>query len=144
MKMRRSIKFLFITVPILLFYFLFVNFIEPTQVGIARNWFTGEMWLQEKSGWQLSAPWVWVVRIDTRPMRVAVTSAGRGYSGKLVQFDSKGWREFVQTEGWSYYWWYNRISFNFGHAETYRGMRGYAFAAKKYSFITILNEYETQ
>lgn len=146
-KRRWLTRLLPFVVPIVLFYTLFLNYTEPTQVGIARNWFSGEMRLQEGGGWHVSAPWVWVVRIDTRPMRVAVTSAGRGYSGKLVMFDPKEWREFVQTEGWHYYWWYNRFSFNFGYAEEYRGMRdimrGYAFGAKKYSFIKILNEYET-
>ncbi len=148
MKRGWLIKPLFILAPVLLFYLLFLNFTEPTEIGIARNWITGEMKLQERSGWHISAPDVWVARIDTRPMRVAVTSAGHGYSGKLVQFDPEEWREFVQTEGWHYYWWYNRFSFNFGYSEEYRGMkdimRGYAFAAKKYSFIKILNEYQPQ
>jgi hypothetical protein len=132
--------------PFLLFYLLFVNYTEPTEVGIARNWFNGDMYLQDKGGWHLSPPWVWVACIDTRPMRVAVTSASRGYNAKLVQFDPRYWKEFVQVEGWHYYWWYNRLSFNWGYDEEYRGvrdlMRGYAYSAKRYPFIKILNEYQ--
>jgi hypothetical protein len=133
---------------VLLFYLSFLNYTDLTQVGLARNWFNGKMWLQERGGWHVSAPWVWVTRIDTRPMRVAITSAGRGYSAKLVQFNPQAWREFVQTEGWYYYWWYNRFSFNFGYREEYRGMRdimrGYAYGVKRYSFITIIEEYQTE
>ena len=133
----------------MLFLYLFLfNCTEPTEVGIARNRISGQMWLQDKGGWHLSAPWVSVAVIDTRPMRVAVTSAGRGYSAKLVQFKTDSWKEFVNNEGFHYYWWANRISFNLGHDETYRGMRdlirGYAYSSKQYPFIKILSEYETK
>ena len=49
----------------------------------------------------------------------------------LVSFDPNGWREFVNNEGFYYYWWSNRISFNMGYDDEYRGMkdliRGYSF-----------------
>jgi len=133
---------------IIFFYLGFVNYTEPTEIGIARNHISGEMWLQEGGGIYITPPWVWVARVDTRPIRVAVTSAGHGYSAKLVQFDKKGWREFVALEGWRYYWWANRISFNFGYDEEYRGMkdilRGYAYSPKHYPFIVILEEYQSK
>jgi hypothetical protein len=128
------------------FYIGFVNYTEPTQIGIARNKITGEMWIQEKGGIHITPPWVFVVRVDVRPVRVAVMSAGRGASAKLVQFDPGHWREFIETEGWYYYWWANRISFNLGYKEEYRGMRdimrGYAYSAKQYPFIQVLEEYK--
>jgi hypothetical protein len=140
---RRLVYFF---VPISLFYLLFLNYTEPTQIGIARNYVSGEMWVQEGGGWHFTAPWTLVAKIDVRPMRVAVTTTGRGFSAKLVQFEPKAWREFVATEGFRYYWWANRLSFNFGYDEEYRGvkdiLRGYAYSAKKYPFITILKEYE--
>lgn len=130
---------------ILSFYFVFVNHLEPNEVGIARNWFSGEMQLKE-SGWHITPPWVWIVTVDIRPIRVSVPSAGHGYNSKLVQFNPKGWQEFVQVEGWRYYWWANRISFNFGYEEEHRGMkdilRGHAYGTKRYMFITILEEFE--
>jgi len=143
---RLLMKVAIIMTVLFLLYLGFLNYTEPTQVGIARNVITGEMWLQDRGGWHVSLPWVFVARIDTRPLRVAVTTTGRGFSAKLVQFDSKYWREFVAMEGFRYYWWGNRISFNFGYNEEYRGMkdilRGYAYSAKRYPFILIMNEYQ--
>jgi len=143
---KRWGRILLVLVPPVLFYTAFLNYTEPTQIGIARNFVTGEMWSQNGGGWHITAPWVFVARIDTRPVRVSVTTAGRGYSAKLVQFEPSAWKEFVAIEGFRYYWWANRVSFNFGYNEEYRGMkdilRGYAYSPKKYPFITVLNEYE--
>lgn len=137
-----------IVILVLAFYFGFVNFTEPTTIGIARNKLTGEMWLQDEGGFHLTLPWVLVARVDLRPMRVAVSSAGRGYSAKLIQFDKQGWKEFVKVEGWRYYWWANRFSFNSGYDEEYRGMRdimrGYAYSAKRYPFIKTIEEYQAK
>lgn len=133
---------------LLVFYILFLNYTEPTEIGVAKNWINGEMWIQEGGGWHFTAPWTLVARIDTRPIRVSVPSGGHGYSSKLVQFDPKGWREFIQVEGWRYWWWSNRFSFNSGYHEEHRGMkdilRGHAYGAKKYSFLKVLSEYEAQ
>jgi hypothetical protein len=133
---------------ILLFYLGFLNYTEPTQIGITWNVISGEMCAKENGGWHISPPWVWMVRIDARPMRVAITTGGHGYNAKLIQFNPKAWRDFISTEGWRYYWWSNRFSFNLGYHEEYRGfrdvMRGYAFSAKKYPFVTFINEYESQ
>lgn len=123
----------------------FFNHNEPTEIGIARNLFTGETYLQG-SGWHFSALWVLVPIIDTRPVRVSVPSAGHGYSAKLVQFQVDGWQEFVATEGFRYWWWAKRLSFNFGYNEEYRGMkdilRGYAYGTKSYPFFKIITEYQ--
>lgn len=130
---------------LLLFYLMFINYTEPTELGIARNKISGKMWVQETGGWKITKPWVLVSTIDLRPMRVAVVSAGHGYCAKLIQFDPKNWQEFVAVEGFRYYWWANRFSFNFGYNEEYRGMkdimRGYGFDIKQYSFVKILEEY---
>lgn len=131
-----------------LFYLGFINWTEPTEIGLTRNMITGKMWTQEKGGFHITPPWVWVTRIDTRPMRVEISSACHAYSAKLVQFDKDAWEEFVAIEGWRYYWWDNRISFNYGYDEEYRGMRdvirGYAYSAKSYPFVVVLDEYETE
>lgn len=131
----------------LLFYFVFLNRIEPAWVGIAKNYVSGEMWLQGP-GWHLTAPWTLVARVDARPVRVCVPTAGRGFSAKLIQLEPSAWREFIATEGFRYYWWANRLSFNFGNEEEYRGMRnillGYAYSPKRYPFIKILEEYQAR
>jgi hypothetical protein len=128
-----------------LFYCFFLNYNEPTDLGIVRNQISGAVWIQ-RGGFHLTVPWVRVAKMDLRPMRVEVNSAGRGFSAKLVQFDDKYWQEFVNTEGFYYYWWANRFSFNGGYKEEHRGVRdivrGYAYSAKRYPFIKILNEYQ--
>jgi len=131
-----------------LFYLGFLNYTEPTQIGVARNMITGEMWAQMSGGWHLTPPWVFVSRIDTRPIRVSVDSAGHGYSAKLVQFVSGEWESFVKTEGFRYWWWANRFSFNWGYRDEHRGMkdilRGYTYSPKKYPFIRVLEEYQEE
>lgn len=125
-------------------YCLVFNYTNINQLGICRNVLTGRVYAQETSGFHLSLPWVLVIRVDTRPIRVAVMSSGRVANSKLVQFEAKEWASFVETEGWRYYWWSNRISFNMGYKEEYRGwrdvMRGYGYSAKKYPFIKVLEE----
>ncbi len=116
------------------------NYTSYNEIGIAWNRFTGTLWCQNQ-GFHITWPWVSVARIDTRPIRVCVTSSGKGFSCKLVRFVPSAYREFVSIEGHYYYWWANRISFNFGYREEYRGMkdilRGYAYGSKMYGFIII-------
>lgn len=127
-------------------YLACFNWIEPTQIGLAKNVFTKRVWVIE-GGMHFGAPWVLVSRVDTKPIRVSVPSAGKGTNSKLVQFDPKYWNEFINTEGWHYYWWANRLSFNFGYKDEHRGfkdiMRGYAYNAKRYPFINMLGEFST-
>lgn len=129
-----------------LFYLAFLNYLEPTEVGISWNNFTSEVELQQP-GWHFTEPWVQVSRVDTRPMRVCITTAGRGYNCRLVQFVPAYYREFIAVEGFRYWWWANRISFNFGYGDEYRGMRdlmrGYAYSVTQYPFVTTLLEYKT-
>ncbi len=126
-------------------YLAFVNHLEPTEVGISWNYVRGEMRLQAP-GWHITPPWVAVARIDTRPMRVCITSAGRSFNCRLAQFVPSAYEEFTEVERFRYYWWANRISFNFGYHDEYRGMRdiirGYAYSAKQYPFVVILREYK--
>lgn len=126
-------------------YFPFVNHLEPVEAGIAWNFVSGELRLQEK-GWNFSLPWVLVANVDMRPARVCITTAGRGFNCKLVRFEPHEYKKFVETEGFHYYWWYNRFSFNWGYGDEYRGMkdilRGYAYSAKQYPFVVTLRDYE--
>ncbi len=128
-----------------LLYLACVNSLEAYEVAITRNLFTGEVKLQDHGGYHLRVPWVQVARIDTRPARVCITSATRAFNCKLVQFEPSAYKEFVAVQGFRYYWWANRFSFNSGYAEEYRGMRdilrGYAYGVKQYPFVTILRDY---
>lgn len=127
-------------------WLVFVNHVDQYQAGIAWNFATGEMWLQEP-GYHLTAPWTLVARADLRPQRVCITSASHAaFNCRLAQFRKEAWREFVATEGWRYYWLSNRLSLNLGYREEYRGfrdiLRGYAFSARRYPFVEILEEYD--
>ncbi len=145
MKARRVV--LSVLLGVFVFYLVFFNHTEAYEVGIAWNRFSGELTLQdtESGSYHLTAPWVMVARIDTRPTRVCITSTTKAFNCKLVKFESSAFREFVKTQGFYYYWWSNRVSFNFGYPEEYRGMkdilRGYAFGAESYPFITIIEGY---
>lgn len=152
--MKRNLFFTIILTPlnVFLWYLAFFNYTEPTELGIARDHITGKMWTQD-GGIHITMPWVQVVCIDLRPLRVGVPSAGKGYSAKLVQFKANYWKEFVATEGFYYYWWANRFSFNGGYNgryndDEYRGMkdimRGYAYSVKPYPFIEITKEFGSQ
>lgn len=126
-------------------YLAFFHYTEPTQVGIMRNLVTGELKL-DTPGWNVTSPWVSVAKLDTRPTRVCVTTAGRGFNCKLIRFEPGAFKEFVATEGFYYYWWANRLSFNFGYDDEYRGardlLRGYAYSVKRYPFVTVLRDYQ--
>lgn len=122
-----------------------LHYLEYKVVGLTWNPFNGNVELVEKSGWNIRPPWVLLSKIDTKPTRVCITSAGRGVNCVLVKFEPDHYQEFVATEGFHLYWWYNRLSYNFGYNEEYRGMkdvlRGYAFGVQKYSFITVVESY---
>jgi hypothetical protein len=132
-----------IAILLFLLYLGFVNHVEPGEVGLTRNRFTGKTWVQQP-GWSFTPPWVQVAVIDVKPIRVSVPSAGRGYSAMLVQFVPEAYESFIQTEGFRYYWWSNRFSFNFGYSEEYRGvkdvLRGYAYSSKKYPFLKVIEQ----
>lgn len=145
-RFRAVIGGMFLSVTFLV-YLAFFHYSEPTQVGVVRNWITGEVRL-DTPGWNITPLWVSVAKIDKRPMRVCVTTAGRGFNCKLVQFEASAYKEFVVVEGFYYYWWANRISVNFGYKEEYRGvsdlLRGYAYSVKKYPFVRTVRDYVEQ
>jgi hypothetical protein len=143
--MKRFAPWVITVLVLLIPYLACVNYLDQYEVGIARDAYTGNVTLQDQPGFQVTAPWVNVSSVDTRPMRVCITSSTRAYNCKLVQFVPSEFKTFVMTQGFEYYWFANRLSFNSGYTEEYRGMkdlmRGYAFSAKPYPFVTILEEY---
>jgi|GEM_PF-2935942 len=107
------------------------HYTNVSQVAITRNVFTGVANIDSVSGFNFTTPWVQVARLDTRPHRVCIECDCRWMKCELVTFDPSGWSELVEREGFRYYWWSNRFSFNSGHKQTYRGLidvlRGYSF-----------------
>lgn len=125
-------------------WLLFFHWTGVHQVAITRNVFTGEMQLDSVAGFDLTLPWVQVTRIDTRPHRLCVDCDCRSLNCRLVEFDPAYWREFVDREGFRYYWWSNRFSYNSGASQEYRGLefifRGYAFDNESHPFLKIIKE----
>jgi hypothetical protein len=105
---------------------------------VSRNLFTGETQLDSTKGIKLSAAWVQVIKFDTRPIKVCIDCSCSNINCKLIAFNPNGWKEFIDREGFKYFWFKNRISFNLGQEKEYRGishvLRGYAYD-KKYNFI---------
>jgi len=126
---------------IFLFWLFFFHYTDVNEVAICRNIVTGDMYLDSIPGPNITAPWVQVAKIDTRPQRLCIECNCRNINCFLVSFDYSGWKDFVNKEGFRYYWWSNRFSFNMGHKKTYRGMddilKSYAFDGSKYKFIKI-------
>jgi hypothetical protein len=147
MKRARIAGYVFGACVIVLgaFYVAFLDCVDLAHVGLAWNLATGRSTLQ-RPGWHLTPPWVLVARVDARPVRVCITSASRGYSCRLVQFEPSAYQQFLAVQGFGYYWWANRISFNFGYSEEYRGfrdlLRGYAYGVEQYPFVRTLREYK--
>lgn len=146
MTKKQAIKILLLFIgTTLISYCLFINYLRTSEIGLARNFFSNRVWMQEKKGFNITLPWVQVARVDINPMRVSIDSGGKGYSAKLVQFDPRYWEDFVKTEGWRYYWWTNRLSFNWGYKEEHRGMkdilRGYAYDSREYPFVVCISKY---
>ena len=141
-KPHRLALTLFATATIMLgtCYRSFAHYTETGWIGIQRNQITGELSL-DHAGFNFNPPWVWVAMMEKRPQRVCITSGAHAYNCRLVRFAPEHYEEFVTTEGWRYWWWSNRISFNMGYDEEYRGvydiLRGYAFGAHTYPFVEV-------
>lgn len=128
---------------VFLCYLMFYHHSKSYEFVITRNLITGEIKPDSHTGHHLTWPWVQAVKIDTRPRKVCIPSASRNMNCRLVQFDTSQWRALIKYEGFSYYWWYNRISFNWSQ-KTYRGvdnlLLGHAYGRTRGSFVKILQE----
>lgn len=140
--MKKKIK-IASTVATIIFvcYLVFYHYTDSYEFGITYNVFTGECKADKHTGHHLTMPWVLATKIDTRPQRICIASATRNLDCRLVQFDTTQWRELIKFEGFRYYWWYNRFSFNSGQ-ETYRGVRnlllGHSYGKNRGSFVKII------
>lgn len=121
-------------------YFPFFHYTSIHEVGVMKNMASGDL-TRDEPGFHLSAPWVLVTKIDTRPQRVCITSRARIMRCKLGRFEAIYYKELVAREGFRYYWWDNRVSINFGYNEEYRGIRdlirGYSFGDETAPFVQV-------
>ncbi len=129
---------------VLTFWLFCFHWTDSHEIGITRNFFSGNLKLDSVPGFNFTAPWIQVARIDIRPTRICVTSSTNNFNCRLVEFNKEFYKEFIEAEGFRYFWWSNRISFNLGHDDEYRGMkdllRGYTFDRTNRNFITVVQE----
>lgn len=141
---KKIVKVFAIFSFIFLFWLFFIHYNNTHHVSVARNFFTGEMKMDSSAGIKFSAPWIQVIKFDKRPFKVCIDCSCANVNCKLIAFEPAGWHDFLQREGFKYFWFKNRISFNSGQSIQYRGirhvLRGYSFDNKKYSFIKELDQ----
>jgi hypothetical protein len=145
LKGLKKIAFNSYTVSFLLVFVFWLFFFHYTPQGKAtldRNIFTGEVVLNKKLGINFTWPWIQSTKVDLRPTKYCIDCACSNMVCVLVtvNFEQAGLDQFIQQEGWSYYWLRNRISFNLGHKMEWRGwksvIRGYSFDNdKEWKFI---------
>ena len=130
---------------LLSFYLMCIYHVEPNEMVITWNPVSGELNSDTTSGYYISPLWEFASNISTSPIRVCITSTSNSYSCMLAQFNPVEYESFVNTQGFGYYWFKNRISFNFGYDDEYRGfkdiMRGYAYGNEDYKFLIIKEDY---
>jgi len=126
-----------------LVYFPFLHYVSPGEYGIRFNSVSGDISV-DQPGIYITPPWLIVAKVDALPQRVCITSVAKTIYCKLAQFKPEKLSDFVAREGFRYYWWDNRFSFNLGYAEEYRGirdvMRGYALSGAKQNFIVLSDD----
>jgi len=118
-----------------------ISYTDSHHYAIERNIVSGQIVFRGPNGMRITPPWVQVVRIDIRPIRACVDCSCNNIDCRLISFNISGYLEFIEKEGFGYYWWRNRLSFNYGNKLEYRGLpnvlRGYAFDDKNYKFLNV-------
>ena len=139
----------------LLFRVSAVNFVEPTEMGYKYNKITGQIDSLERSGYFITWPIVEKIHtIELRPFQVCISSNGRVMNCKLLKFNPKGFRKFINLHGRNSYSIPSMTS-NPNGSEFSDIMKGYAYESygkldssqskyslieDKYPFLTILQE----
>lgn len=93
----------------LIWYGVWVSFVENYEYGFTYNKFTGEIKPIEHTGWIVVKPWEYTVHaIDTRPYQISITASMDGYmnspnqrvlNAKLVRFNPAGLKTFIEWHG---------------------------------------------
>jgi hypothetical protein len=69
-----------------------------SEVSLNHNIIDGTVTCDTTRGMKLSAPWILVSVIDTRPIRVCIDCSCRNITCKLVYFNPKEYKIFVQKK----------------------------------------------
>lgn len=132
-----------LSIALFIIYALTFHWTPTTHVTITRNILNGELNIDSIAGPSITPPWVQAANIDTRPQRICIECKCRNINCKLIAFNHEHWKQLIDKEGFRYFWWDNRLSFNLNHNNEYRGIRdllkGYAFDGKHHEFLTQIN-----
>lgn len=107
--------------------------VPPSHIGVAYNSWSGQITVQQKPGWYVTSPLTFVMRIDTKPMRVTIITTANVIVSKLVQFKQEGVNDFLQRQGFGYMFPYRQKLI----------MVGYAYSGKQYRFLGVLEDPDT-
>ncbi len=83
---------------------IFITSIDKHEYGFTFNRFTGEIDSIGRTGWVVRNPIKYAVhKIDERPYQISITAmmgvGGRVLNAKLVRFDHKGLKTFIEWHG---------------------------------------------
>lgn len=140
--MKSHTKYFYWILLTILVYLTMFYYSGRNDFVLTQNILTGEVQPETHKGYHLTYPWILASKIDDRPHRFCIPSATRNMSCKLVKFDTSKWKDLIEYEGFHYYWWYNRFSFNSGQ-ETYKGVDnllfGHSWGNSRGRFVIILD-----
>ena len=127
----------------LVVYLSCYHYTDNYEFGITYNWTSGVIIGDSHTGHHFTPPWVLETSIDIRPHKVCIASASKNMNCRLVQFDPSKYKDLIAKEGFRYYWWYNRFSFNWSQ-DTYRGvdnlLLGHAYGVNRCDCVVVLQE----
>ena len=87
--------------------------------------------VQKEPGWYITAPWILVANVSTRPQLLQLPSDAKVINQKLVCFNPEGAQEFVLRQGFT--WMMDSTKLD-------NILLGYAYSGKSWPFLTILEE----
>lgn len=87
-------------IGLIIFRVMFVSYIDNTEMGFQFDKRTGVLSKIKTTGYYVHAPIVVAVNtIDLKPVQVCINANSRVSNCKLVEFDTTGWRMFVNMHG---------------------------------------------
>jgi hypothetical protein len=112
------------------FYFLCLNHVGVTEIGIAYNSIDGTVSVQPHPGWYRTSMMTRVTCLSVLPMRVTIPSEATIINSKIVRFNPEGAAEFIKRQGFS--WDLKTKEENI--------LLGYAYSGQKFSFLDIIEQ----
>lgn len=132
----------------LLFRVICVYFVDNYELGYSYNKTSGEITELSRTGYFIVNPITTVIHtIDLRPMQVRIEANNRVLNAKLVQFDVRGFDQFISLHGRGDY--NNTYDISLSNIlmcyayENYGNTNSDSIIESKYHFIKILSNTNT-